>query len=52
MIHLKREKKHYTFASEGHPNTLFVKSSNPVVVDPNGTDTDTGTSMDEHCAKK
>ena len=45
MIHLKRE-KNYTSASEGHPDTLFVKSSNPVVVDP------TGTSMDEPCAKK
>ena len=52
MIHLKREKKHYTSAFEGHPNTLFVKSSNPVVVDPTGTGTDIGTSMDESCAKK
>ena len=38
--------KQYTSTSEGHPNTIFVKSSNPVVVDP------TSTSMDEPCAKK
>ena len=42
----EKGKKYYTSASEGHPNTSFVKSSNPVVVDP------TGTSMDEPCAKK
>ena len=44
--------KHYTSTSEDHPNTLFVKSSNPIVVDPIGTGTDIGTSMDEPCAKK
>ena len=50
----KKGKKHYTSASKGHPNTLFVKSSNPIVVDPTatGTGTDTSTSMDEPCAKK
>ena len=52
MIHLEREKKYYTSTSKGHPNTLFVKSSNPILVDPTGTGTDTGTSMDESCAKK
>ena len=46
----RKGKKHYSSTSEGHPNTLFVKSSNPVVVYP--TDTSTGTSMDEPCAKK
>lgn len=51
-------KKHYASTSEGHPKTLFVKSSNPVVVDPTGTGTGigtgtgTGTSLDEPCAKK
>ena len=50
----KKGKKYYTSTSEGHSKTLFVKSSNPVVVDPTstGTDTNTGTSMDEPCAKK
>ena len=46
----RKGKKHYTFASEGHPKTLFVKSSNLVVVNPTGTGI--GTSMDETCAKK
>ena len=50
MIHLEREKKYYISTFEGHPNTLFVKSSNPIVVDPTGTGT--STSMDESCAKK
>ena len=45
----KKGKKHYTFSYEGHPNTLFVKSSNPVLVDPTGTST--STSMDEPYAK-
>ena len=46
----RKEKKHYNFSSECHPNTIFFKSSNPTVVDPSGTGT--STSMDETYAKK
>ena len=44
----RKGRKHYTYSSKGHPNPniIFVKSSNPVEVDP------TGTSMGEPCEKK
>lgn len=48
----RKGKKYYKCSSEGHPNTIFVKSSNPVEVDTTDTATDTTTSMSEPCAKK
>ena len=46
----RKDIKHYTCSSEGHPNPniMFFKSSNLVEVDPTGIDT----SMGEPCAKK
>jgi hypothetical protein len=32
----RKGKKYYASTFEGHPKTLFIKSSNPIVVDPTG----------------